>query len=437
MWMRRSLLIAAGTASVLLPLTAAGAAPDPVPAAPEPTVPDAVFPLVAYTEPGLGGASQAFGSGVFDAGSGGLGAVGDDAISSLRVAEGYRVLACDRTAEQSIGAVDGLGACRYFDAGWYDRTGGGLNDRISLLTVVAAPEPGTGVTVYGEPGFAGGTLRLGPGRHEADTGDFARLDTVGSLKVEPGHQAVLCDSPRSTAVASGNPGLCEIFGAGEHAEVGALTGVASLVMIGGSAVTAYAEPAPSGPAPITPVQDVVAGVPAAAGAAQEFGGGIFQASTGQLAQVGNDAITSLRVGAGWRVLACGDDHAAPATLDDCTLFEAGRHDLTGTALDDGISLLAVSAGPASGDLLTAYDDQGLQGLAGGFGPGMYGAADLGPVGNDAISSLRLLPGARAVLCADEDAAPGGLGDCRLFAAGDHLYVGKDLNDKTSLLAVAP
>ncbi|WP_155373467.1 hypothetical protein [Catellatospora vulcania] len=418
MWIRRSLLVAAGTAYALLPLTAAAGAPGPVPVAPEPIVPDAVYPLVAYADPALGGASQAFGAGVFDADSGGMGAVGDDAVSSLRVAEGFRVLACDRTAAQSADAVDGLGSCRYFDAGWYDQVGGGLDDRVSLLTVVAAKETGQGVTVYGEPRLSGGRLPLGPGRYEAAAGDLDRLDAVRSLVVADGHQAVLCDSDRSTATASGNPGLCQAFGPGEHPTVGAgLDGAVSLIAVGGPAVTA-------------------ADGSALAGAVQTFGPGVHQAAAGQLASAGNDAISSLRVAAGQRVLACAGDQVAPAVLGECTLFGAGVHELAGTGLDDGISLLAVSAGPSTGQVLTAYADGGLTGSAGGFGPGMFAAADLGAVGNDAISSLRLAEGGRAVLCEHDDAAPGEVGACRLFTAGDHPTVGKSLNDQTSLIFVA-
>ncbi|MEU7822879.1 hypothetical protein [Catellatospora sp. NPDC049133] len=416
MWIRRSLLAAAGTAYALLPLTAAAGAP--VPGVPEPVVPDAVYPLVAYAEPNLGGASQAFGAGVFDADSGGLGAVGGDAVSSLRVAEGFRVLACDRTAARSADAADGLGSCRYFDAGWYDRVGGGLDDRISLLTVVAAKETGQGVTVYGEPALSGGRLHLGPGRYEAAAGDLDRLDAVRSLSVADGHQAVLCDSDRSTATASGNPGLCQVFGPGEHPAVGdGLDGAVSLVAVGGPAVTATSEPG-------------------FAGAAQSFGPGVHRASAAQLATVGNDAISSLHVAAGQRVLACADDQAAPAVLGECTLLGSGVHELAGTGLDDGISLLAVSAGPSTGQVLTAYADGGLTGSSGAFGAGMFAAADLGTVGNDAISSLTLADGGRAVLCEHDATAPGEVGACRLFTAGDHATVGKTLNDQTSLIFVA-
>ncbi|GIG00488.1 hypothetical protein [Catellatospora citrea] len=422
MWIRRSLLAAAGTAYALLPLTAAAGAPAPVPVVPEPAVPDAVYPLVAYADPKLGGASQTFGAGVFDAGSGGLGAIGDDAVSSLRVGVGFRVLACDRTAAQSADAVDGLGSCRYFDAGWYDRIGGGLDDHISLLTVVAAKETGQGVTVYGEPALSGGKLRLGPGRYEASAGDLDRLDAVRSLAVADGHQAVLCDSDRTTAgttaTAGGNPGLCRVFGPGEHPSVGVgLDGTVSLIAVGGPAVTA-------------------ADGPALAGAVQSFGPGVHQAAAGHLAPVGNDAISSLHVAAGHRVLACADDQAAPAALGECTLFGSGLHELAGTGLDNGVSLLAVSAGPSTGQVLTAYADGGLTGASGGFGPGMFAAADLGTVGNDAISSLRLAEGGRAVLCEHDETAPGEVGACHLFTAGDHASVGKALNDQTSLIFVA-
>ncbi|GAB4057638.1 hypothetical protein [Catellatospora paridis] len=418
MWIRRSLLAAAGTAYALLPLTAAAGAPIPVPGAPEPAVPDALYPLVAYADPELDGASQTFGAGVFDADSGGLGAVGDDAVSSLRVAVGFRVLACDRTAAQSADAVDGLGSCRYFDAGWYGRVGGGLDDHISLLTVVAAKETGQGVTVYGEPALSGGKLRFGPGRYEAAAGDLDRLDAVRSLAVADGHQAVLCDSDRVTATAGGNPGLCRVFRPGEHPSVGVgLDGTVSLIAVGGPAVTA-------------------ADGPALAGAVQSFGPGVHQAAAGHLAQVGNDAISSLHVAAGHRALACADDQAAPAALGECTLFGSGVHELAGTGLDDGVSLLAVSAGPATGQVLTAYADGGLTGPSGAFGPGMFAAADLGGVGNDAISSLRLAEGARAVLCEHDEATPGEVGACHLFTAGDHPTLGKALNDHTSLIFVA-
>ena len=251
--------------------------------------------------------------------------------------------------------------------------------------------------MYGEPALTGGRLPLGPGRYEAAAGDLDRLDAVRSLTVADGHQAVLCDSDRATAAPpAATPACAGSSGRGEHAVVGGdLDGKVSLVAVGGPAVTA-------------------ADGAALAGAVQSFGPGVHQAAAGQLTTVGNDAISSLRVAAGQRVLACADDQVAPARARRVHAVRlrrarAGRHRPRRRHLP------ARRVGrPGAGQVLTAYADGGYKGATATFGPGIFTAADLAAVGNDAVSSLRVAEGGRAVLC-EQRLGASKVGACRLFA----------------------
>lgn len=227
MWVRS--LMAGVVCALALAQTAAVAAPA------RPAAPSA---LVAYSDRLLGGQSQPFGAGVFDTSAGGLGAVGNDEITSLRVAAGYRVVACDDGGGEGHDNEGSLGLCRYFGAGRHDHVGDDLSDRISLLAVVGRPARTGGGTAYQDQGLTGARLKLGDGGYEQVDGDLDQLaGTVGSLRITAGHRAVVCDNDRGNGM---NLGTCRLFLPGAHASVGAdLAGRVSLI-----AVAASARPAP-------------------------------------------------------------------------------------------------------------------------------------------------------------------------------------------------
>ncbi|MDI1462969.1 hypothetical protein QEZ54_18490 [Catellatospora sp. KI3] len=376
-------------------------------------------PLVAYSGRAFGGDWQSYGTGVFDNARGELGTVGNDAISSLRVAPGYRAVGCVEGGGEGRVDEGDLGRCRIFGPGGHDSVGRDLDDKISLLAVYGGPARHAGATAYQGPGFTGADLPLGPGGFEAATGALDRLGAaISSLAVEDGYRVVACDRDSVSAGSDADLGLCRLFGPGRHSGVGDdLQRRISLVAVGGPALTATSD----------------AGM---AGLRQTFGPGIHQALAGELSQVGNDAVTALRVADGYRVIACADDRTdliGQGDLGLCRLYGPGDRDLSDGRLNDAVSLLAVYPGGASGDSVLAYADRDLNGASAAFGPGWYPAADLGKVGNDTASSLKVRSG-RAVACEHDRER---LGTCRLYTVGDHPFVGTSLNDRISLLAVAP
>ncbi|GAA2384207.1 hypothetical protein [Catellatospora methionotrophica] len=415
MSIRRSLAVGAAVATAFLPGLLSTAAAQ---AAVIPGVGSA--PLVAYADRNFTGAKQSYGAGVFDAAKKELGVVGNDAITSLYVASGYRAVACDNGGSDGNVNKGSLGACRYFDAGLHAFVGD-LNDKISLLAVMGKPVKGTAVTAYQETKFTGASLPLGSGGFGQVAGNLATLaDSVKSLKVTDGYRVVACDNDAKPGTATVDLGKCRLFRGGEHTTVGGdMEKKISLVAVGAPPLIATSD------ADMT-------------GLRQQFNPGVYTAFANELATVGNDKITSLRVADGWRVVGCRNDSTGLSGQGDlglCRMFGAGEHGLAGNALNDGISTLVVQAGPASGNLLNVYADRDFKGATATFGPGLYTAADLAPVGNDAVSSLRVPGAGRAVLC-DNDSGQN-LGACRLFVKSDHLFVGADINDKTSLIALAP
>lgn len=413
---RRSLAAGAAVATTLLPSLLSAT---PAQAAVIPGVGSA--PLVAYADRNFTGAKQSYGTGVFDAAKKELGVVGNDAITSLYVASGYRALACDNGGSEGNVNKGSLGACRYFDAGLHQFVGGDLNDKISLLAVMGKPVKGTAVTAFQNTKFTGTSLPLGSGGFGQVAGNLSTLaDSVKSLKVTDGYRVVACDNDAKPGTATLDLGKCRLFRGGEHATVGGdMEKKISLIAVG----------AP----PLVAGSDANMG-----GLLQSFNPGVYTGLANELATVGNDKISSLRVGDGWKVVGCRNDSTGPTgqgDLGQCRMFGAGEHNLGGNALNDAVSTLVVQAGPASGNLLNVYADRDFKGATATFGPGVYTAADLAPVGNDAVSSLRVPGAGRAVLC-DNDSGQN-LGTCRLFVKSDHLFVGGDINDKTSLIALAP
>jgi N-acetylmuramoyl-L-alanine amidase len=85
----------------------------------------ATAPVIAYRDANFAGVTQNFAQGTFLANRSQLNVVGNDSISSLKVAAGYQVRACQHEL---------AGICRVFESGNYASLGD-LNDQISSLEV--------------------------------------------------------------------------------------------------------------------------------------------------------------------------------------------------------------------------------------------------------------------------------------------------------------
>lgn len=382
--------------------------------------------LVAYQSSDFRGNLQVFGTGVFEASKEELSGVANESISSLRVAPGFRAVVCTEDSANGRTNIGNLGLCRYFGAGSHRSVGDDLNDKISLIAVLTGPSPQIGAVAFSGKDFSGESQDLGPGGYEAITNELDTVGTISSLKVRPEHRVVVCENDRSAGIDKGTLGKCRFFAPGSHESVGSdLDNKISLVAVGGPALTAYQDTGFAGPS-------------------QQFAPGMYEARHGQLGAAGNDAISSLRVAAGYRLVACRNDSGGNTNGGDlgmCRYYGPGNHDLVGTDPDNEISTLVVLAGPGTGDKITAYRDSNFGGRKKGYNIGIYEAIkeELGYVGNDAISSLRVGSGIRTIVCerdSHRNTNKGSLGLCGFYAAGDHKSVGGDLNDKISLIAVA-
>ena len=180
------------------------------------------------------------------------------------------------------------------------------------------------------------------------------------------------------------------------------------------------------------------------GAAQSLSLGLHEAVKGELSAVGNDAISSLRVSAGYRVVVCAHDSLGRINTSDlgyCRFYGPGNHAYVGDELNDAISLISVQAGPSVGNDMSAFLHRDFGGRGSSFGIGHFEAVrqELGAVGNDAITSLRIVNGRRSIVCEHDSLGRtdvGSLGLCRFYGPGAYPYVGQDLNDKISLIIVS-
>jgi hypothetical protein len=160
---------------------------------------------------------------------------------------------------------------------------------------------------------------------------------------------------------------------------------------------------------------------------QSFGPGIYTASAGELAAVGNDLTRLLEIAPAVRVRVCQND---VASLGTCSVYE----NLTGAnlrvAVAAGISRIEVRP------LVVAYRDANYGGVATGYEIGRYDSlARIGLVGNDTITSVRFAPGVRATLCTDDPILTVG-GTCRTVAANTAQLSG-GLDNTISWIDVLP
>lgn len=378
----------------------------------DPPAPGSV-PVSVYEHRDFAGRRQDLGAGMHDSSAGELSQVGNDSVSSLRVSPGYHAAVCEHDSAGRT-TVESLGLCRYYGPGLYSYVGTDLNDRASLVSVLTSPAGGSAAVAYTEPAFGGKSQSMGIGEYESD-------NSISSLRVLGAHRVVMC------ANNSGNLGQCGYFSSGNYPSLGAgLDNQVSLVAVGESFVTVYQH------------RDF-------AGTAQALRPGRYEAVNGELDQVGNDSISSLRVPAPYRLVVCTHDSLGrtnTGNLGYCRFYGPGNHAFVGAELNDVISLISAQTGPSSGNALTAYRNRNFGGTSSSFGVGHFEAAsqELGPVGNNAITSLKVAAGQGSVVCEHDSVGrtnTGSLGLCRFYGPGNHAHVGQDLNDKISLVTVSP
>jgi hypothetical protein len=177
-------------------------------------------------------------------------------------------------------------------------------------------------------------------------------------------------------------------------------------------------------------------------------GGFYEAVRNELTGVGNDAISSLKVDRGYRVVMCTEDSFRGqdgAHMGVCRFFGEGTYASLGADLENQVSLVSVFGStanfPSGGGL---WRDANFQGLDRTLGFGLRQASrgeltrtidgvtvDL----NDQLSSLIVQPGFRAVICSHDGSSAGDLGVCRYFGPGNYNLLPADLDDQVSLATV--
>lgn len=160
---------------------------------------------------------------------------------------------------------------------------------------------------------------------------------------------------------------------------------------------------------------------------QSYGAGVYRASAGDLAAVGNDLTRVLEIAPATRVRVCQND-AAP--LGTCAVYEnlGGSNRVVSVAA--GISRIEVRP------IIVAYRDANYGGVAQGFEIGRYDSlARIATVGNDTISSVRVPAGLKVYLCSDDPELTVG-GTCR-YALANTAQVPTDINNSVSWLNVEP
>ncbi len=140
--------------------------------------------------------------------------------------------------------------------------------------------------------------------------------------------------------------------------------------------------------------------------------------------VGNDDISSIRVGNGYTVFAC-----AHTSDDSCRTYSASTATLG--ELDNSISSIEVRRSLGTQTRATVYSDTNLGGSNVDLAEGIYTLSDLVAlrIGNDAISSIQVSDGYTVYACASRATD----GTCRNFS-GSALTLGQ-LNNQISYIEV--
>ena len=195
--------------------------------------------------------------------------IGNDAISSIKVYDGYTVYACQHRA--------GDGTCRSFSES--AETLGLLNNQISYIEVGRSIITEPTVTVYGGSNYSGTNVDLGVGAYNLTDLESLGIanDTISSIRLHNGYSAYACQH-------GVGGGVCRRYTESTPA-LGLLDNAISYIEITRPAANVFGNTNYSG---------ISAGLPV----------GVYGLSALESFGIGNDAISSIQVQDGYAVYAC-------------------------------------------------------------------------------------------------------------------------------------
>ena len=240
--------------------------------------------------------------------------VGNDVISSIEIAPGYTVLACQNSRLR--------GRCETFTSDVSDLRTIGFNDTISALRISSGSLPA--VSVFQNVGFAGRVLDI-QGEGDISIQDLRNSvgnDAISSIRINEGYEVFACRN-------SGFRGTCETF-TSTISDVRRLNSSFNDV-ISSLRVTRVS----NDPAVVTVFQNV-----RFAGRSLDIQGEGVITIDDLRNSVGNDAISSIRIADGYEVIAC--QHASNGGSGRCEAFISDVSDLRSIGFNDTISFLSVA-----------------------------------------------------------------------------------------------
>lgn len=275
--------------------------------------------------------------------------IGNDAISSIEVHDGYSVYACAHTT---------IDSCRTYSASTASL--GELNDSISSIEVRRFHNPPPTVTVYGENNFAGSNVNLEVGSYTLSDLEFLGIgnDAISSIQVHDGYTVYAC-AHRAT------DGTCKSFSESAPT-LGLLNNQISYIEVNESIITEQTV--------------TVYGNSNYGGTNVDLPVGAYTLTDLESLGVGNDTISSIRLHNGYSVYGC--QHSVGGGV--CRRYTESTPALG--LLDNSISYIEVSR-PAA----IVFSDNNYGGNSTGLPIGVYSISQLESMGivNDTISSIQV------------------------------------------------
>jgi Domain of unknown function (DUF1929) len=397
-----------------------------------------------FPHPALAGTAAPLGPGVYDlTGT----SVGVRHTSSMSVPAGLAAWLCDGKP----------GTCRWYPAGTYDTVTPDDSAVTAVVVRMDTRQLPTGASLYGHPGTSGTSLTLASGG-QADLTATSLARDFSSANVASGHVLAGCTAlPATPGATMGNcflqqPGAANAPAGFDDAVQLIAVGPSSTATGGGGGgntpppatgtatkpLPAAAEPAPAPRATI--YKDNLSGP------SVTLGPGVYNAVSGELGAVGNDAVSSIVVPSGLTVWLCANGGIG-ADAGICKVATAGTYDVNSavmSGMNDQASTVVIDTGNGrSGDEgAIAYKDTSFSGASenfpGGGGYDVFVNGYFNSAGNDSISSLVVREGFRAFACQNgishSATTPA---NCFTFGPGRYASMPAGFNDIVSYLAVYP
>jgi hypothetical protein len=309
---------------------------------PNATLKSPLIPVIVYQHKNFAGRSQFLNIGVYRGSKGELSQIGDNSISSMKIQEGFRAVACE-----SDSSSQDIKKCKTFESGEFSWVGDSFNDKFSYIEVLS--DVAFQVEAFQHNNYAGNSQLFKIGIHKASDLNKVGNNAISSLKVPSGLTVKACDNDGD------DRGSCVIYKAGEYSSVGGNLNdkfsflevtKAELPSDTGVVIPPVVTPAP----PVVPLPVVAIQVEAFqhnnyAGNSQFFKIGTYKAS--DLNKVGNNAISSLKIPSGLTVKACENDGDNRGL---CVIYKAGEYSSVGGNLNDKFSYLEVAKAELPSDI---------------------------------------------------------------------------------------